>query len=384
MSRTRIFVTTSHISCVYMTLHARRTRLPDDSDVLLIDVGTRRKQVVDAISATAGMHDWSLVHSFSGSVGEDHSFEPSLIKRLTRKWKEAAVFRWVYGQLLARREHERNSRLIVQLRQLIPALTSGSAVQVFGHTQTLLNDLIVRSYRESEQFFFEHGLGDYHYILEHGSMKGPLFAVFAQRFRMYLAKRGLSASGVQELDVSNGFPAIATAYLEKHGKGRSVLREVDLARPIVLVLLEAVDMYEVPMGFWGAYIDHILGALDHGDYHFLLKPHPSASRISLDATVSHCRSRGLSFTLLDEAWQMSIAAEVLFAELAPRTQHVFCLFSSACFYLSQLYQEEHICYHYSTSFIAKWIDNAPPMYKRHFAALVPLIEEVFAERCLPY
>jgi hypothetical protein len=151
------------------------------------------------------------------------------------------------------------------------------------------------------------------------------------------------------------------------------------------VLLEAVDMYVVPPAFWGAYIDHVLSALpDPQGHHFLLKPHPAASPASLEATVRRCAELGLSFTLMTDPKEMGIAAEVLFAAYADRTDHVFCLFSSACFYLSRLYRSPHITYHYSTSWMERWTGQAPPMYKRHFAALKPLIEQVFAERCVPY
>ena len=144
-------------------------------------------------------------------------------------------------------------------------------------------------------------------------------------------------------------------------------------------------MYQVPGAFWGAYIDGILNAIsDSSGIHFLLKPHPSASAVSLAATLARCRERGISFTLMDDPLHKGVAAEVLFAEHAARTEHVFCLFSSACFYLSMLYPAMGITFHYSTERMERWTANAPPMYKRHFEALKPLIRGVFAERCVPY
>lgn len=382
--RLRIFVTTSHISCVYMALHAQRTAAPHDKDVLLVDIGTRRKEVIDSIRAAATMHQWALVHSFSGEVDDNHRFEPTLKKKLTRRWKELPIIRNIYSWLLLRYEQQRDAELNARMLALLPELKREQSIEVFGHTQTHLNNLITRMQPSARTFYFEHGLGDYHYITHGGRLLAPLFALFADAFRHCLIRQGITPDQVHELSVPPEFPALAARQLEIMAfSGNKASLQPD--KPIVLILLEAVDMYEVPTSFWGAYIDHILSALpEPGRYHFLLKPHPVASSSSLKTTVAHCSKRGIDFTLLDEPWQKSIAAEILFAQWAERTEHVFCLFSSACFYLSQLYRDPRITYHYSTDFMDRWTDNAPPMYKRHFEGLKPLIKEVFSERCQPY
>lgn len=230
--------------------------------------------------------------------------------------------------------------------------------------------------------FMEHGLGDYHYVIEHGRPKAPLHALFAARFMKYLDERGVPSQDIRSIDLPKDMSGILLQCLEEL---RVPVAPTPSGKPIVWILLEAVDMYEVPHEFWGAYIDHVLSNLpDPLDHHFILKPHPIASTPSLEVTIQHCTERGLSFTMMDDPRFKGIAAEVLFAAHAASVRHVFCLFSSACFYLSQLYKDPRITYHYSTDFMDKWTGNAPPMYKRHFAALKPLIEEVFAERCVPY
>ncbi len=383
MARLRIFVTTSHISSVFMTLHASATHRPEDVDVQLVDGGARRRAVIEAIRGTARLHPWALMHSCSTELVDEHGPGPSLLKRLTRKWKEAPILRSIYGVLLRRHAHRRQERDERMLRTLLAPLGTGhTTVELHLHTQNHLEAPLRSLFPEARPVFFEHGLGDYHYLLEHGRMRGPLIALFADRFAGYLARQGQLDQEVR--------PILLPPDL--HGLMIRLLEELDLPstpvppdRRLVFVLLEAVDMYEVPHSFWAAYIDHVLSALpDHRSHHFLFKPHPAASTASLEATVRRCTELGLSFTLMTDPKQMGIAAEVLFAAYADRTDHVFCLFSSACFYLSRLYPSPHIAYHYSTSWMERWTGNAPPMYRRHFAALKPLIEQVFAERCVPY
>lgn len=382
-SRTRVFVTTSHISALYMTLHARATWIAGDRDVFLVDIGTRSTAVLAAIYRAAALHRWDALHSHSTVAEEDHRFEPGLMKRLTRRWKEVFPLRPLYDRSRKRFEQRRDARLMADLERTIGALLDVVDLEVFGHTQTVLNDLIARMRPRARSAYFEHGLGDYLYLVEGGRPRGPMYALFASGFKRFLSSRGIAEGNVRQLELPADFHSIALEQLS--GVAPDTVRSGSQDRPVVLVLLEAVDMYEVPDAFWGAYIDHVLAVLDEPQrFHFLLKPHPIASAGSLRATEAHCERLGLSYELLDAGWQRGIAAEVLFAQWTERTHHVFCLFSSACFYLSQLYRQSHITYHCSPDFMDRWTGQAPPMYKRHFEGLKPLIKEVFSERCIPY
>lgn len=383
MSRLRIFLTTSHISSVFMTLHAAATHQPDDVDILLVDAGARRRAVIDAIRSTARLHPWALVHNCSIVLADDHRSEPTLRKRLTRRWKEAPVLRPIYRALLRVHIVRQQHRHVRMLRSLLgPYGFDHDRVELHLHAQNQLEAPLRALFPTAQPVFFEHGLGDYHYLLEHGRMRGPFVALFADRFTAYLHRQGKLDQEVRPIAIPADISSPMLRLLNDLEVPRTPLPD---DRRFVLVLLEAVDMYMVPQAFWGAYIDHIISTLPGSErFHFLLKPHPAASATSLAATVHRCSELGLSFTLLDDPRHMGIAAEVLFAAYADRTDHVFCLFSSACFYLSQLYRSPHITFHYSTTWMEQWTGKAPPMYKRHFAALKPLIEQVFAERCVPY
>lgn len=384
MKRTRIFITTSHISCVYMTLFARATKGEDDTDILLVDTGARREGVVRLIREAASQHPWALVHSFSTSVPDDHGFSPSLRKRLTRRWKEAPGVRGIYRHLLGRQERTREARHRMMLSALLgPLVPSGTPVLLFAHTQTYLQRPLQRLYPGASLAFLEHGLGDYHYIMDEGRTTAPFHALFASGFATFLDRRGIDARDIHPLPMA-GWRAMAQDLIRPHTLELED-RHIPDDRKLVLVLVESVEMYEVPDAFWSAYIDHVLSKLgDTAPFHFLLKPHPAADPASLRRTMEHCQARGLSFTLLDAPLHKSMAAEVLFMQWAGRTEHVFCLFSSACFYLSKLHPDPRITYHFSSAFMDRWTGNAPPMYKQHFEALKPLIAEVFSENCSPY
>lgn len=367
-----------------MTLHARRTREQGDHDVLLVDVGKRRREVVRLIRESAEMHEWALFRSFSEEVPDDHRFEPSLRKRLTLKWKEVPGIRIIYQALLRAYLRHRDAQYRDDLHALLkPLVRAHGPLVVHAHTESHLRAPLMEAFPGAECVYFEHGQGDYIYILEGGRNMGALHALFARPFKAYLSRMGIDAEWVKPLDIGDDFPRIASELLQRHGISITPVAENE--KPVVYILLEALDMYHVSDAIWGAYIEHVLGALSEpGRYRYVLKPHPRQSSSSLERTRERCTALGLDHLVLDPGTDAAIAVEVDFARWAGRVEHVFCLVSTGCFYLSQLYQDPRITYHYSTSFFQRWIGNAPPQYKRLFERMKPLIAEVLSERCVPY
>jgi hypothetical protein len=382
----RIFVTTSHISTVYMTMLAQATRSDAFIDILLIDTGIRRKELLTLISETSEFHKWALVHNFSDEVTEAHDFKPSLRKTITRKAKTWPGIKQVYDGMLTRYMNKRDAGYGVKLEQLLePFIKSAQVSDLYLMTQTYLNRPLTQLFSGASINYMEHGIGDYYYILDKATPQGKMHAVFASPYRKYLANLGIANDWVLDLPGKDKFPALAKELLERH---KISLRTDELPlpeKPIVYLLLEAVDMYNVDDSFWTAYIDHILKELkDPGSYHFLLKPHPMHSKHSIEKTEQYFGKLGLDYSILGGENYSSAAAEVLFSRWEDRTEHVFCLFSSSCFYLSQLYCNPKIRYYYSTEFMSRYIDNAPPQYYKLYVEIRPLIEQVFAERCKPY
>ncbi|MBK6776477.1 MAG: hypothetical protein IPG74_11795 [Flavobacteriales bacterium] len=299
------------------------------------------------------------------------------------KWKEAPFVRDVYRLLLNRFLEKRDRSYKHELRnRLHPIAPIGTVLSIHAHTETYLRVPLMQAYPGSTCEFFEHGQGDYIHILSGDKPIGDLHALFAKPFRKFLESRGIASGWVLDMVPGQAFYDLAKQQVDSIG---SVQQGSSIDRPIVYVILEALDMYNVPVAFWGAYIDRIVELVpDASRFHFVLKPHPRQSPLSLEHTAKRCDALGISYSLLDSGTSTSTAAEVDFSRWADKTEHVFCLVSSACFYLSQLYPNHNIQFHYSTSFMERWISEAPAQYKRLFEHMKPLIKEVFAERCQPY
>ncbi|HLG39299.1 MAG TPA: hypothetical protein VI461_06510 [Chitinophagaceae bacterium] len=231
----------------------------------------------------------------------------------------------------------------------------------------------------------EHGIGDYFYVMNEQHPKSKMFAVFANGYKNYLLNKRIKSDWVYEITGLSDFHLLAQHLIKKHNRTLCLFEIPAISKPIVFILLEAVDMYNVPESFWTDYLDHILEQLDSPQrFHFLLKTHPVQSKISVVISEFFFQDKNLEYTLLADDKLSSASAEVLFNLWFPNTEHVFCLFSSGCFYLSQLYKDKPITFWYSTEFFSRYIKNAPPQYKIHFEEIRPLIEQVFAERCKSY
>ena len=382
----RIFVTTSHISTVYMTMLAQATHSGTFTDILLIDTGVRRKELLTLIGETAEFHSWALVYSFSDEVTEEHDFKPSIRKTITRKMKILPGVRQIYDGMLNRFMNKRDAAYRKKLKELLgPFFETGQVPGLYLMTQTYLNRPLTQLFPGASIHYMEHGIGDYYYILAKATPQGKMHAVFAAPYKKYLASLGITNDWVLDLPGKEKFPEFAKELLKRHKASLDTDKLPLPQKPIVYLLLEAVDMYHVDDSFWTAYIEHILKELkDPERYHFLLKPHPMHSKHSIEKTEGYFKKLGLEYSILGGEKYSSAAAEVLFSRWENQTEYVFCLFSSSCFYLSQLYLNTNIRYYYSTGFMSRYIGNAPPQYYKLYVEIRPLIEQVFAERCKPY
>ena len=382
----RIFVTTSHISTVYMTMLAKSTVGNDSTDILLIDTGVRRKELLTLINETAAFHQWNLIHDFSNAVDEEHDFKPSLRKTITRKAKALPGIKQVYDGMLDRYMRNRDADYQKKLEIMLEKFSPGNnTVELFLMTQTYLNRPLLKLFPDASINYMEHGIGDYYYVLDNQTPKGNMFCVFSKPYKKYLSSVNIKNDWVLDLPGKNSFPELAKKLLEQH---KEILQTEPLPlpeKPIVFLLLEAVDMYNVEDQFWTDYLDHILKELDNpGEYFFLLKPHPMHSKHSIEKTENYFKKIGLDYFILRNENLSSASAEILFSRWKDNTEYVFCLFSSSCFYLSQLYSGSKIKFYYSTAFMSKYISNAPPQYYKLFVEIRPLIEQVFAEKCQSY
>ncbi|GAB4132227.1 MAG: hypothetical protein Fur0041_03360 [Bacteroidia bacterium] len=381
----RIFVTTSHISTIYMLMYAKKTQKDDVADVLFTDTGFRRQELLDQIGDIARLHNWAKFHNFSNPVGGSHDFKPSLRKQITRKVKEWPVLKPIYSLLLKRHLHKTDQKNMQLVSDVLGQYKNAAEVEIYMMTQTQLNRALIRMYPDAQRFYMEHGIGDYYYYTDHQLPKGKFIAVFAEEFKRFLEHRHAENDWISLLPGIEDFPKLAEQIkLSHHHAGHFPAPKVQ-DKPVVFILLEAVDMYHVRDEFWHQYPEHILAQLDDPKkYHYILKPHPLHSKHSIVKTKEVFRKSGLSFELLTGEKITSISAEIIFHDYYPQTKHVFCLFSSACFYLSKLYSSKDITFWYSTEFMSKYTENAPPMYRNLFIDLRPLIDNVFAVNCKNY
>lgn len=380
----RIFLTTSQISAVYAMMLSEATKSAGDVDVLFADGSRRKKSLISLIGKTAALYKWDLFHDFSIAMEEDFDFNPSTTKSITRKIKTWPLIRGVYNLLLERHYGKIDKAYRDKLQKVLaPYLNEHTTVSLFMLTQTYLNRPLRQLFPNATINYLEHGMGDYYYMLDPKTPKGNFYCLFAETFQHYLAKKGTASAWVKQLPGLDSFSETAKRVITE--EKIETLHPAATEKPYVYILMEAVDMYNVDNSFWTAYIDHILHKISSPqEYHFLLKPHPVQSQFSITATEEHLKKLGLQHTMLSANKYGSASAEILFESYAGKTRHVFCLFSSACFYLSQLYKHEKIEFWYSTAFMSRHTGNAPSQFKHHFEGLLPMIEEVFSENCKPY
>jgi hypothetical protein len=379
----RIFVTTSHVSTVYISLMAKETANENYIDFLFVDSGTRRIEKIEQIKLTAQFHSWKLFHNFSEEAGEILDFRPSLTKRIIRRIKEWPVLKTGYQFLLKRHMSKTDARYRNLIQNLIQEQGIDYAqVHLVMMTETYLNRPLIQLFKNANISYLEHGIGDYFYAAQ-SKHPGELLVVFADAFKQFLAKKNADHTWVKTLPGLNDFGSITLEIMKR--------QKFEIAVPnskrekTIFILMEAVDVYEVSESFWTSYLDHIFKQLDNPqEYHYLLKPHHLQSPISMELTHQHFKRLGYTYQMLDDERIKSAAIEVLFSAYSQSVSQVFFLFSSAGFYLSELYKGEDIRYRYSLDFMLPHVQNSPVQFRKLFMELIPMMEDVFGKNCEKY
>lgn len=376
----RIFVTTSHVSTMYITLMAKETWQENYADFLFVDSGTRRAEKTAQIRLTSSFHNWTLFHNFSKDAAEVHDLKPSLSKRITRRIKDKPVFRYFYGFLLRKFMAKTDAYHRQELNRLLGShLNDQPEIQLLLMTETYLNQPLIQLFPDAKISYLEHGIGDYNAAI-HTKHSGILYAVFAESYSRFLSVKGKKPDWVRSLPGIGDFPKLAAEIMKR--------QEFTLPIPStakeknIFILMEAVDVYEVPESFWTDYMDHIFKQIDNpSEYHFLIKPHHLQSEISMRLTREHFQKLNYSYTLLDDERIKSAAIEALFSHYEKHISQVFFLFSSAGFYLSALYKDSGIRYRYSPDFMIPYTVHSPAQFRNFYKELRPMLDAVFAVNC---
>ena len=249
-------------------------------------------------------------------------------------------------------------------------------------TKTGLNQSLLEMFPQATLNYFEHGMGDYYYILEPDLSKGNFYCVFAEGFKKQLNNKHIPHEFVYPLLGDTDFSAIANRIIDTHPKGAEIRKTFSVPDKTVVILMESVEIYNVPDNFWTDYIDLCLSKIDAPkEYHFLIKPHHLQSFNAIEITRRYFEKLGLKATFTDNDYAISFSAEVLFCLWKQNARYVFSLFSSSIYYVSKLYADERITYYYGYDFFKNYLHNSPPQFIKIFKGIESVIKEVLSENC---
>ena len=376
----RIFLTSSHLSTMFMALYAEKTRQKDCRDILIVESAKIKESLLKLIHETNAIHKWDEIHDFVSVVNDAGDMKPSLRKTITRKLKTKPIAKQIYNALYQSHSKKEIEKSKERLQSLLKKHIHSSEVELNFLPQTFLNPVLSKLFPKAKINYFEHGLGDY---LHTSIMNGNDFnCVFSEQLKKYLSSKKNNNNFVFPSATSSDFEKASKDVINNHPSKEIILNSFKEKSSCVLILLESVEMYNVKKSFWTEYLEKCLGQIPNANQlTFLLKPHPAQSIESIEITKSFFEKKGLKYKMLENPSMAGMSVEVLFPLWKENIQHVFALFSSSLFYLSVLYPESHITYHYSYDFMAKHISNAPEQFKKHFLGLGEFIEKVFSSNC---
>ncbi|MBS1647593.1 MAG: hypothetical protein JST67_09665 [Bacteroidetes bacterium] len=370
---TRIFVSTSHICTLYMILYAQQTNKGAYRDVLLLDTPPKKASLKKLLFDTKKIYAWHDIIDLSPTLPEETDFEVSTRKALTRKWKNVFFIRPFYQFLLKKYVQKEDKKIQQKLQKIF--IEPASVVELNLLTQTVINANLMQVFPKAQVHYFEHGMGDYFFIQQLPAKK--FYCVFAQRFREHLQNTGQAFDYVYTLD-THSFPALAKQIVENDTLTATPPFLSD--EKLVLILMESVQMYQVPDVFYTDYIDLCVSKIAQPkEYTYILKPHPFQTKQSLEISKKHFQQLGLKTTVLESTKSASYSAEVLYSLWQEQTYYVFSVFSSALYYISKLYYNDRTQFCYAYRFFKQYIDKAPEQYVRFFKGLEDPIKKVVSE-----
>lgn len=378
----RLFLTSSHLSTVLMAIYARKTWREGYIDILIIDASRRKESMVKLITETSHIYSWHNIYNFSYQVSDQQNMKPSLYKTAIRKLKTKPVVKPLYDLLHQRYTRKFHSALVQRLQNTITEKAGSAELHML--TETALNKPLIEMYPGAGINYFEHGQGDYYYMLEK-HLKGYFHCVFAPGYKQYLEKRNIDSKWVRSFLEPGDFEKASRELLEHYPAQSGIIRSAcDTQKENALILLDSVEIYNVPFSFWAQLAEKCVSKVtDPSSTHFIIKPHPAQSHEAINAIKDYFRSRNISFSMTDQPELSAMGVEVMFSLWKKHVKYVFTIFSTSVYYLSEFYPG-NISYYYAYDFMGKHVSNAPPMYKAHYYGLKDIIKEVLAARCIEF
>jgi hypothetical protein len=359
-----------------MSVYARDSKCEGMKDVLIIDNYLKKRALLDLHRQTAAYHEWDEVLDMSIPIDNDIDLKPGWRKKLLRKIKVLPVVRFFYDRLLKRAQNDYAERYAEILRDKLDAFIQQN-VSLNLLTQTALNEPLIHLFPNATISYFEHGQGDYFYVLKDKLGQGNFYCVFAKQLRTFLSTQKIPADFVHSF--------IDTATFEKAVlfAGRYCKDQVEniasTPKRIVIFLMDSCEIYHPPENFWSDYLTRCLQEINHPEeFLWVVKPHPNQSNGVIQKTKIIFQESGLDFIFLDDPMFVSLSAEYLFINLKEKTEAVFTTFSSAIFYLSHFYPGQSK-YYVLYDFVGKYFSNAPKQYLEIYKGLNKFYTGMFSD-----
>ncbi len=378
----RLFLTSSHISTMYMIMYAKNTNKSGMDDILLMDFPRMKKSLVDLITDTSNIYSWKEVINFAKVVSDDYEYLPTTTKKYIRLFKNNIFLKPFYNILLKIYE----ARTLTRHKKMILKRinTQYNQIELNLLTKTGLNKALIEIFPHANVNYFEHGLGDYMYLLNNQVEKdGQFYCVFSNSFKKYLASVQHHLTSVYPVvyDVSE-FKLLSKKVIQGRLSQRDNPSIFNIPNNSILLLLDSVDIYNVLDNFWTDFIDVCLkNVQDYHQYTYIIKPHHMQSFRSIKIVKTYLDQLGVAYTFIDSVELMSFSAEVLFSAWREKVKYVFSIFSSSVYYLSILYEGEGIIFYHGYDFFKAYLAQAPLQFVSIFKGLEELTNKVFSVNC---
>lgn len=371
----------SHLCTLFMILYARKTRKAGYKDILILDSPPKKLSLIELIKGTRRIYDWHSIIDLSVPLEDSVELVAGTTKKLTRKLKNKPVIRQVYELLLKR--HTRKQRA-AEARVLTEKLAGlGDIIEINVLTQTGVNEALFGLFPKAQVNYFEHGSGDYYLIQKVKRKNFRFYCVFANEFKKLLADNGQNNDYVHQLTDCDKFPEIAREVIESDPQRNEIRRHCEVQGKMILVLLEAMQLYQVPDHYYTDYIDLCMKQVkDPEQYTFVLKPHPAQTRKSIEdqknRLTDHYKVRTV---VVDGGHFINFSVEVLFTLWKDNTDYFFGTYSSAIFYDSVLYRNSKTKFFYTYEFFLNYLQRAPKQFLDIYAGIREPVKKVFSVNC---
>ncbi|MGZ3863496.1 MAG: polysialyltransferase family glycosyltransferase [Bacteroidia bacterium] len=377
----RLFVCPSHLCALYMILYARKTKKPGYKDVLILDWPAKRASLIKVITDTKKIHPWDEIIDLSTTLSDDTDLKPSAKKVLVRKLKENILLKPFYNALLKR---HRNKQAKIEEQKILKALSGkGDVSEVNILTQTGITDSLFKLFPSAEVNYFEHGMGDYFFIQKIKLPKFSFYCIFNEQFKSYLKKKNLPDNYVKGFIGEGDFQQIANETIAADPQKEEIISKLKFEGKKVLIMMESVEIYNVPDNFWTDYLDLCISNIpEPKNYTFILKPHPAQSFNAIEISKNHLLNHHkVKTVVIENSHSINYSVEVLYSLWNETTDYVFTAFSSSIYYISKIYNNTNTRYFYSFDFLKGYIKNAPPQFVYIFNGVEDLVKHVLSENC---